>query len=133
MRHHVVLRIDQHEPVLDDDAFELDVARVAALAIASTLLLSPHSASADQRDFTLVNNSRITITQLYVSPTSSDRWGTDQLGSNVVAPGERFTLRFPVGADGGTCMYDLKIVRSDGASFVESNVNLCTVATVTHS
>jgi hypothetical protein len=67
-----------------------------------------------------------------VSPTSSNRWGADQLGSNVVAPGEQFTLRFPASADGGTCLYDLRIVTSSGASTVQSNVNLCSVATVTY-
>ena len=108
------------------------VVPVAALAIGASLLLTPPSASADQRDFTLRNTSSTTIMRFYVSPSASDRWGTDQLGDAVVRPGGSWTLRFPEGVAGGTCRFDLRIVTSDGSSTVQSNVNLCTTSTVTY-
>jgi hypothetical protein len=50
----------------------------------------------------------------------------------VVRPGGSWTLRIPDGVAGGTCRFDLRIVNSAGASTIQSNVNLCTVSTVTY-
>ena len=108
------------------------VAPIAALAVGSMLLLTTHNASADQRDFTLRNASSATIMRFYVSPSTSDQWGADQLGDEVVHPGSSYTLYFAEGAAGGTCQFDLQIVTSEGASTVESNVDLCTTTTVTY-
>ncbi|HLH26726.1 MAG TPA: hypothetical protein VK066_29735 [Chloroflexota bacterium] len=108
------------------------VAGLAALAL-GTALLAPHSAFADQRDFSVVNHSGTVITQLYVSPSASNRWGVDQLGSAVIRPGNSFTLHFTEEQAGGTCLFDLRIVAADGTSTVDSGVNLCRTATVTFS
>jgi hypothetical protein len=108
------------------------VAPMAALAVGSLLLLTSPNASADQRDFTLRNTSSDTIMRFYVSPSTSDQWGDDQLGEEMVPPGSSYTLHFAEGDAGGTCQFDLQIVTSDGASTVESNVNLCTTSTVTY-
>ena len=108
------------------------VAPIAALAVGSLLLLTAHTVSADQRDFTLRNASSDTIIRFYVSPSTSDQWGADQLGDEMVHPGSTYTLRFAEGAAGGTCQFDLKIVTSEGASTVESNVDLCATSTVTY-
>ncbi len=64
----------------------------------------------------LVNDSSISIWYLYVSPSSSSSWGGDQLGANVVSPGERFTLRsIPCGQ-----RYDLKVEGSGHATLATS-------------
>ncbi len=39
------------------------------------------------------NRSDISVYYLYLSPSSSSSWGPDQLGANVLSPGETFTLR----------------------------------------
>src|ERR1700704_185287 len=96
-------------------------AAIGALAIGATLLLTPHSASADQRDFTLRNSSSTTITRFYVSPSASNRWGDDQLGDAVVRPGGSWTFHFAEGVGGGTCRWDLRVVTSAGTSTVQSN------------
>src|SRR5436190_23176157 len=76
------------------------IAPIAALAVGSLLLLTAHTVSADQRDFTLRNTSSSTIMRFYVSPSTSDQWGADQLGEDVVHPGSSYTLRFAEGAAG---------------------------------
>ena len=108
------------------------VAPIAALAVGSLLLLTAPTVSADQRDFTLRNTSSDTIMRFYVSPSTSDQWGVNQLGDEVVHPGSSYTLHFAEGAAGGTCQFDLQIVTSEGSSTVESNVDLCTTTTVTY-
>jgi hypothetical protein len=61
-----------------------------------------------------VNSSSFTISELYVSPSSSGSWGPDQLTSTI-APGGTFTL---TGITPGT--YDLRAVASDGTTFWQS-------------
>ena len=107
-------------------------APLAALAFGSALLAGPQSASADQRDFRLVNESKSTIMRLYVSPASADRWGADQLGDDVVRPGSTFTLRFAAGQFQNRCVFDLRIVTASGAATEERGVNLCSTATLTY-
>ena len=51
------------------------------------------------------NQSSISIWYLYVSPSESSSWGSDQLGANVLSPGESFNLTgIPCGRS-----YDLKV------------------------
>jgi hypothetical protein len=71
------------------------VAPIAALAVGSLLLLTAHTVSADQRDFTLRNTSSATIMRFYVSPSTADQWGADQLGDEVVPPAARTRCASP--------------------------------------
>jgi hypothetical protein len=105
------------------------VAPVAALAVGATLLLTPHSAFADQRDFTLVNRSSQTIRNVYVSASDHRSWEEDVLGSDVLLSGRRLNIRF---SGGGGCIYDLRIVTMSGSEATRYGMNLCTTTTVTY-
>jgi len=105
-------------------------APLAALVV-GVAALAPHSAFADVRDFTLINGSRTTITNLYVSPTSHDSWGRDWLGSSVLAPNRSVTLNFYSDVNPGECLYDLRIRSSDGGDTLRNRVNLCTTSSLT--
>ena len=108
-------------------------AALAVLALGTALLVSPHAASADQRDFRLVNASGSTITRRYVSPVSSGDWGPDQLGADVIHPGGSYTLYFAAGQAGNTCLFDLRIVTASGSASEQRGVNLCRTYTLTYS
>jgi hypothetical protein len=43
-------------------------------------------------DLEVTNNGNLAVFFLYVSPSSSTIWGPDQLGAEVIMPGETFTL-----------------------------------------
>lgn len=113
------------------------LAPVMALAIGVGLMASPHSALADQvdpRNFTFVNDSGYTVTNLYVSASYRTIWEEDLLGSSVLPAGRSINVRFaPSDRDSGNCRYDVKVVRSGGAASVLSSVNLCTTSRVTYS
>ena len=56
----------------------------------------------------IVNNTSINIWYLYISPSSSDSWGNDQLGEDIIPAGGSFTLgNIPSGE------YDLKVMNKD--------------------
>jgi hypothetical protein len=108
-------------------------ASLAALALSAAVLGAPQGASADQRDFRVVNQSGSIITRLYVSPASSDSWGPDQLGADVIHPGGSFSLYFATGQAGNSCIFDLRIVTASGSASEQRNVNLCRTYTITYS
>ena len=89
---------------------------------------------ADQRDFTLINSSSMTITDVYVTQTSVDDWGDDILGVDVLLSGESVDILFSRFDDeAGLCLYDIKVIGKDGEEGVLYGVDLCAVTTVTFS
>jgi hypothetical protein len=109
--------------------------RVRTLAVAAPLAASlalplAGIAHADERDFTLVNNSSAVLTHLYVSPSAADSWGDDVLGKDVMGPGESVLVYFR-GFDGGSCAYDIRTLFADGGEGKMTGVDLCATDTVT--
>ena len=102
-----------------------------ASALAMVVLFS-QVAFADPRDFTLENDSLSTITRVYVSPTSSDSWGDDILGVDVLPPGESVDITFDTSV-GRTCIYDILVVTEDGSRTRKNRENLCTTTTEYYS
>lgn len=87
------------------------------LAIAAALCVSMPAAAENGR-FTVFNESRYRINQMYVSPTGYNRWGYDRLGNNVLFPDYRFDLGVVPG------WYDVKLVDQDGDTCVVPNVDI---------
>ncbi|HEY7067822.1 MAG TPA: hypothetical protein VII06_40580 [Chloroflexota bacterium] len=104
-------------------------APLAALAMGA-MLLAPHSAFADQRDFTLVNQTGRTITNAYVSSSANSNWGRDVLGRDVLLPGHSTGIEFTGGLS-AQCLYDIRVVTRGGAEGTLYEVNLCATSTVT--
>ncbi len=71
-------------------------------------------------DVKITNNSDWTLTHLFVSHVDSKEWGEDQLGEQIVATGDSFTLT------GVPCAtYDVKLRDEDGDECVVSAVDIC--------
>lgn len=103
------------------------LAAVSLVGIAATA--APH-AFADGRDFTLYNRSRTTIVRMYVSPVNSDSWGYNQL-TQVVVPGDYYTLHFSPGDAGNACVFDVRLDAADGTSTKDWGVDLCSTDSIT--
>jgi serine protease Do len=105
-------------------AFNASVAR----ARGATPPASGGNAQADTGDpsFALVNRSRRTIAQLYVSRSTETDWGRDRLGDNVLAAGQRFDVPLPQ----GPCQWDIAVVYDDDRREERRSQDLCAVAEV---
>ena len=100
--------------------------RSLILTAALTLLAAP--AFGEDLVFTLVNDSSVTITEMYVSKHSSDQWEENILGDTTVDAGTQSEITI---ADGETtCDYDMRFVVATGEVH-EVNQNLCELATYT--
>ncbi len=102
-------------------------------AMALSVAVYATAAHAIDRDFTVENHIGGSIRELYVSPTSVNRWGPDQLGSHVIEDGGSFTLHFNPSTYRGQCQFDIKLVEADGDQSVLNGINLCTITHVTFS
>ncbi len=100
--------------------------RLACLVALGLVAAVP--ASARNLDFRLVNDSGYTLRELYLSPESSERWGNDVLGRQMIDTGGSATVNFPSAAD--ECMYDMRMIFSDNDELTDT-VDLCEVGTYT--
>lgn len=100
--------------------------RLLAGSLAAAALAMATPALADIQDFTVRNNGRVAIFNIYVSPDYSNSWEEDVLGSGTLAPGGQV----PIGMHGygNHCAFDIKIVDANGGSREYRNVNLCRVS-----
>lgn len=69
--------------------------------------------------FDFSNTGTLDICQLFLSPTSTNEWGPDQLAGQKIPAGQKFTLtNIPAG------MYDAKAVACDGTTEATIQVNI---------
>ncbi len=75
-------------------------------------------------NLTVVNNYRVPLRELYVSPARAREWGRDFLPERVlVAPRERYSVQVETTRD---CEFDIKAVWDSDAEQTLRNTNICT-------
>jgi len=92
---------------------KLTLALLLLCAVASPVLAKKASVQ-------VINQSKWEIHHLYLSPTSENEWGPDQLEDEILAKGDRITLT-NISCD----EYDIKVVDEDGDECVIEAVSLC--------
>lgn len=70
--------------------------------------------------FRVVNQSSLTVAQLFFSHASFGSWGNDQLGTNVLPPGRFVNYRAA-----NTGAYDFRVVWQNGRSAELRRVDIC--------
>lgn len=97
-------------------------------ALSLGLAASASVAFAGQQDFVLLNKTGYTVSEVYVSSSASDDWEEDVLGQDVLANGQRVEINFETSER--ACLFDLKVVYSDGDTAIWQALNLCKVSVV---
>lgn len=87
--------------------------------------VAPPAVACDTR-FTVVNNSSLTVMQLFFSHASISNWGADQLGANVLPPGRAWNYRASNAGE-----YDFRIVWANGRAAELRRVNICVASRIT--
>lgn len=83
-----------------------------------------------RQDFDLVNKTGYEISEVYVSPSKSDDWEEDVLGTGTLPDGNRIHIKFHRATQ--TCDWDLKVVYTVDESTAEwEKINLCEVEKIT--
>jgi hypothetical protein len=107
------------------------VAAVGAAICLLSLLCVANSFAEGKQDFTLHNATGKVIKEVYVGPTSSEEWGDDVMGKEVVGDGESAHITFHPKATANN--WDLKIVFDDDKWTVWTNFDLSTISDITIS
>ncbi|MBQ6971513.1 MAG: hypothetical protein IJP86_04070 [Synergistaceae bacterium] len=104
--------------------------RVKFRAVLAAIFVLAFAASsfAGAQDFILVNNTGYDIYFVNVSPTSTNDWEEDILGSDVLENGDAVTVRFGAGR---TRYWDIKAIFEDESSISWYKIDLLSTAIVT--
>jgi hypothetical protein len=103
---------------------------MGALSLFSLLCAASSFAEGDQ-DFTLHNQTGKVIKEIYVGPTTSEEWGDDVMGKDVIGDGQSVHITFHPKATAKH--WDLKIVFEDDKWTVWTNFDLTTIDDITIS
>lgn len=71
---------------------------------------------------TIANRSTLSITEIYVSPASTDAWGDDRLADAILEPGRTLRLRLGRLRD---CAFDFLLIYEDASREERLAQNLC--------
>lgn len=84
------------------------------------------------QNFSVVNNTGMTLTAVYISPAESDNWGDDVIPTDMVGDGEKFDFTF-TGVSPDQCSWDIQFTGEDGVDYYLREVDLCRTSTITLS
>ena len=84
-------------------------------------------AFAGPQDFTLINNTGYPIYVVNVSPSNTDNWEEDILGSQVLGNGEHLNVSFNVGDQR---QWDIQAVFEDGSGLAWMGIDLFSVVCI---
>ncbi len=99
------------------------------LLLLVTVASGPLVAQQSKLDFTLLNRTGITISELYVTPDERDDWEEDVLGRDVLKHNESLDIEFSRSEK--SCDWDLKIVDEDGDEIEWDSLDLCAASHIT--
>jgi len=74
--------------------------------------------------YDVVNNTGVTLIDVFVTPAETDNWGNDILPNNVFENGSTIKVTIPPDY-GETCMFDMKITDAAGGHITFTNIDIC--------
>ncbi len=80
--------------------------------------------------FYIVNNTGVTLNNIYVSPAENNAWGPDILPQSMFE--NQATVQVYIPAElGSTCLFDIKITDVPGNAVIFHKVDACKLHTLT--
>lgn len=103
--------------------------RVLVSVFAGFIAFLSVAASAGDADFTLVNGTGYTISEVYISAANRNQWGRDRLGDGTLENRKSKLFEF---RDSANCVQDIKVVFEDNnQSVVWEKLDLCEINKLT--
>ncbi len=97
--------------------------------VLGAMAMLPGTALADgKQNFSLLNKTGYTISEVYVAPSKSSSWEEDILGRDVLPDGTAVDIVFS--RKEKSCKWDLKVIYDDGEEAEWDNFDLCTVSKI---
>ncbi len=101
----------------------------AASFLAIFFVFSTSNTSAQALYFFVVNNTGVTLNNIYVTPAETSSWGNDILPNDLFENGS--SVRVDIPADyGTTCKFDMKITDLEGNAVIFTGMDACKLHTL---
>ena len=100
-----------------------------AIVIAGLSFFGARNSSAQALTFDVVNNTGVTLVDVYVTPAETNNWGNDILPNNLFEDGSTINVTIPANY-GETCMFDMKITDGVGGHITFSGIDACKLITL---
>lgn len=102
---------------------------ILGFGLAATLAINPTVILAGDQDFVLINRTGYDIDEVYVAPQNQKDWGEDVMETDTLDNGQKVTIQFSHKEK--ECMWDMRIVFSDGEEAIWEDFDLCKVSEIT--
>jgi len=99
----------------------------AVIAVIS--LFSTKNSSAQALTYDVVNNTGVTLVDVFVTPAETNNWGNDILPNSLFENGMTITVTIPEDY-GSTCMFDMKITDAAGGHITFTGIDACKLVTL---
>jgi hypothetical protein len=93
------------------------------------VLFSANKSNAQALTYDVVNNTGVTLVDIFVSPAESNHWGNDILPNNLFENGSKVTVTIPA-EYGTTCMFDMKITDAADGHITFTGIDACKLITL---
>jgi len=97
---------------------------VLLAVIALLSFSSVKNSSAQALTYDVVNNTGVTLVDVYVTPHETEHWGNDILPNHVFENGMTITVTIPEDY-GTTCLFDMKITDAVGGHVTFTGIDAC--------
>jgi len=101
---------------------------VGAVLVLTALATGGTALAQGKQNFKLKNRTGYTIAEVYVSPTKSEDWEEDVMGTDVLENGQSVDIEFSRAAK--SCVWDLKVIYDDEEEAEWTGFDLCKVSTI---
>lgn len=101
----------------------------AIVLFAVISLFSANKSNAQALTYDVVNNTGVTLVDIFVSPAESNNWGNDILPNNLFENGSTITVTIPA-EYGQTCLFDMKITDAVGGHVTFTGIDACKLITL---
>jgi hypothetical protein len=99
-----------------------------ATVIATFCLFNSRTYTQEVRTYTVVNKTGVIITDVNLSYTNTNRWGSTLNSTPLLISGNSFTFKQPLYRN--NCNYDIRYRGGDGRLYYLNNVDLCNNSSV---
>ncbi len=93
-------------------------------AVLISLITLSKLSNAQALSYQVVNNTGVTLVDVFVSPSETNHWGNDILPNNLFENGSTITVSIPA-EFGSTCMFDMKITDAAGGNVTFTGIDAC--------
>jgi hypothetical protein len=97
--------------------------------VAGLSFFSAKNSSAQALTYDVINNTGVTLVDVFVSPAEQNSWGNDILPNNLFENGATVTVNIPA-EYGTTCMFDMKITDGAGGHITFTGIDACKLITL---